>query len=348
MSSSNLKMVILTDDNKFVSEDNQEIPIGSIIYCLGSLFKQTSSGLSHVVGKIDDHTYFADPKYFHKLNDLAFPEQTEVTSTPETALQREGLLASAYRLMTAPFSIRTLKNVTARTRTRKSNPVKLVSIIEGTGIITQSEEQNDSMKIPPPNEMFLFNAQCEKSISQEVQFYFKSYQEFITSSNQRLITVINALNAMNIGHYNDLKIKYPGFILELPVIDINRLTSVIQRVYPMQVLQYSLGDSMKERPSMSQTMASENEENVGLFPPNGKNQEKLHIDQLVEDMNEEINERGSYQPPDGQGINCRGRLRSPESKTHRERYRYDVTDRRYRYDNYANKSDSSNNSQLIA
>ena len=96
-------MVILTDDNKFVSKDNQEIPIGSIIHCLGSLFKQTNSGLSHVVGKIDDHTYFADPKYLRKLNELAFPEQTEVTSTPETAPQREGWLVSAYRLMTAPF-----------------------------------------------------------------------------------------------------------------------------------------------------------------------------------------------------------------------------------------------------
>ena len=65
-------------------------------------------------------------------------------------------------------------------------------------------------------------------------------------------------------------------------------------------------------------------------------------------MNEEINERGSYQPPDGQGINCRGRSRSPESKTHRDRYRYDVTDRRYRYDNYTNKSNSSDNNQLTA
>ena len=134
-------MVILTNDKKFVSEDNQEIPIGSIIHYLGSLFKQTSSGLSHVVGKIDDHTYFADPKYFRKLNELAFPEQTEMTSTPETAPQREGLLASAYRLMTAPFLIRTPKNVTTKTRTRKSNPAKLVSITEGTSIITQSEEQ---------------------------------------------------------------------------------------------------------------------------------------------------------------------------------------------------------------
>ena len=154
MCSSNLKMVILTDDDKFVSEDNQEIPIGSIIHCLGSLFKQTNSGLNHVVGKIDDNTYFADPKYFCKLNELAFPEQTEVTSTLETAPQREGLLTSAYRLMTAPFSLRTPKNVTTRTRTRKSNPAKLVSITEGTGIKPQSEDQNNSMKIPLPNEMF--------------------------------------------------------------------------------------------------------------------------------------------------------------------------------------------------
>ena len=103
MSSSNLKTVIVMDDNRFVSEDNQQIPIGSIIHCLGSLFKLTNSRLSHVVGKIDDHTYFADPKYFRELNELAFSEQTELTTTPETALQREGLLASAYRLMTAPF-----------------------------------------------------------------------------------------------------------------------------------------------------------------------------------------------------------------------------------------------------
>ena len=159
--------------------------------------------------------------------------------------------------MTAPFSIRTLKNVT-RTRTRKSNPMKLLSITEGTGIKPQSEDQNDSMKLPPPNEMFLLNTQCEKSISQEVQFYFKNYQEFITSSNQKLITVISALNAVNVGHYNDFKLKYPGFILEPLVIDINRSTSVIHSVYPVQVLQYSLGDSMKEIPQ--KTTTSENKE----------------------------------------------------------------------------------------
>ena len=129
------------------------------------------------------------------------------------------MLASVYRLMTAPFSIRTPKNIT-----RKSNPAKLVSITESTGIASQSGDQNDSMKTPPPNEIFLLNAQCEKSISQEVQFYFKNYQEFITSSNQKLIAVISALNAMNIGCYNELRIKYPGFLLEPPVIEINKLT----------------------------------------------------------------------------------------------------------------------------
>ena len=66
--------------------------------------------------------------------------------------------------MTAPFLIRTPKNVTTRTRTRKSNPAKLVSITEGTGIKPHSEDQDDSMKIPTSNEMFLLNTQCEKSI----------------------------------------------------------------------------------------------------------------------------------------------------------------------------------------
>ena len=98
-----------------------------------------------------------------------------MTSTPETALQREGLLASAYRLMTTPFTVRTQKNVTTRTRKRKSSPTKLVSITETTGFNPQAEDQNNGMKIPPLNEMFLLNALCEKSITEEVQFYFKNY-----------------------------------------------------------------------------------------------------------------------------------------------------------------------------
>ena len=74
MSSSALKMVIVKDDKILVNEENQEIPKDSIIHCLGSLFKFTDSGLSHVVGKIDDNTYFTDPQFFRKINELAFSE----------------------------------------------------------------------------------------------------------------------------------------------------------------------------------------------------------------------------------------------------------------------------------
>ena len=172
MSTTVVKTITLRNDNKFVDEDNQEIPLESIIHCLGALYKVTDSGLSHVVGKIDDNTYFANPKCFHRLNELAFSEQTDVASTPDAAQQKEGLLTSAYRLMTAPFSMRTPKNVTTRTRKRKSSPSKMVCISKITGLATKAEDHNDIMKIPPPNEMFLLNAQCEKSIAEEVQFYF--------------------------------------------------------------------------------------------------------------------------------------------------------------------------------
>ena len=31
---------------------------------------------------------------------------------------------------------------------------------------------NNSMKMPPPNEMYQLNAHCEKSVAEEVQIYF--------------------------------------------------------------------------------------------------------------------------------------------------------------------------------
>ena len=112
--------------------------------------------------------------------------------------------------MTAPFTIRTPKNITTRARQRKSNPVKLVSPAEITG--TNAETERSSMKVPPPNEMFLLNTRFEKSIMDEVQSYFKDYQDFITSNNQKLIAVLSTLNATNMGRYNDLRIWYPGFL----------------------------------------------------------------------------------------------------------------------------------------
>ena len=189
-----------------------------------------------------------------------------MTRTPDAAPQKVGLLASTYRLMTVPFSMRTPKNITTRNRKRKSSPSKMASINKIVDLAMQAENYNDSMKVPPPNKMFLLNAWCEKSIAEEVQFYFKSYKEFVTGDNQKLKTVISASSATNIGHFYDLRIKYPGFMLEPPVVDINKLVAIIQSIYPMQVLQYSLGGTKKEEPAASNTAVSEDINNVGLFP----------------------------------------------------------------------------------
>ena len=144
----------------------------------------------------------------------------------------------------------------------------MVHINKIADLTTQAENHNDSMKVPPPNEMFLLNAQCERSIAEKIQFYFKTYKEFVTCDNQKLKTVISALNAANAGCYNDLRIKYPGFMLEPPVVDINKLVTVIQSIYPVQVLQYSLGATKKEGSATSNAAitVSKDINNVGLFP----------------------------------------------------------------------------------
>ena len=50
----------------------------------------------HILGKkIDNDTYFADSDLYIQLNELAFAEQLDVTSTPGAAPRKEGLLASA-------------------------------------------------------------------------------------------------------------------------------------------------------------------------------------------------------------------------------------------------------------
>ena len=78
---------------------------------------------------------------------------------------------------------------------------------------------------------------------------------------------------------------------------------------------------------------NEKMEGVGLFPPKGKNLDrpanpnlipintdefnehlgKPQMEQSVEEVNEDLNERGSYQPPDNPNDNSRSRPRSPES-----------------------------------
>ena len=56
-----VKKAMLSPDTVLVDENNIEIPLDSIIHCLGSLFQVTNSGLRHIVGKkIDNDTYFVD------------------------------------------------------------------------------------------------------------------------------------------------------------------------------------------------------------------------------------------------------------------------------------------------
>ena len=70
----------LRSDDKIVDENDQELPVGTVMHCLGALFKGTNSGIRHFIGKIEDNTYFADQQYFHQLNELAFSEKPDVTT----------------------------------------------------------------------------------------------------------------------------------------------------------------------------------------------------------------------------------------------------------------------------
>ena len=124
----NIKKAMLSPNKTLVDENNLEIEPNSVIHCLGSLFQVTDTGLRHIVGKkIADDTYFADSDLYVQLNELAFVEQSDVAITPDVAPRKEGLLASAYRFMTAPFVVRTPRNITTRNKRKKFSPNKLVT-----------------------------------------------------------------------------------------------------------------------------------------------------------------------------------------------------------------------------
>ena len=67
----------------------------------------------------------------------------------------------------------------------------------------------------------------------------------MTCKNEKLQSVIHALNAANVERYNDIKIQYPGFVRDPPLIDINKLVTLVQSVYPAQVVEYALGHGKK-------------------------------------------------------------------------------------------------------
>ena len=219
-----------------MDENNLEIPLNSIIHCLGSLFQVTNARLRHIVGKkIDNDTYFTNSELYRQLNELAFVEQSDVRSTPDAAPKKEGLLTSAYRFITAPFSVRTPSNVMTHNRRRKSSPNKLVSAESNI-----SPNTDDILKIPTPQEITRLDAICKNAMANEVKFFIHSYEDFMTCENEKLQSVINALNATNVDRYNEVRIQYPGFIWDPPLIDINKLVILVQSVYPAQVVAYSL------------------------------------------------------------------------------------------------------------
>ena len=189
----------------------------------------------------------------------------------------------------------------------------------------------------------------------EVKFFIHSYKEFMTSENEKLQSVIHALNAANVERYNKVRIQYPGFIWDPPLIDINKLVMLVQSIYPAQVVEYSLGRGKKSNSTMEGNDKHKVEETAGLFPPGKPKTDNNKYDESFRDFNKEqsINEfndgdRESYQPPDRNSHDYRSRSRSPEDSTHRERHRYEASDRRYRHDSYTGRSDSGYNKQLTS
>ena len=343
-----IKKATFSMDKTLVDQNNLEIPPNSIIHCLGSLFQVSDQGLKHVVGKkIDSKTYFADSGLYLQLNELAFVEQKDVTNTPDAAPSKEGLLASAYRFMTAPFQVRTPRNVTTRNKRKMSNPNKLVGS-EGlipTAVADKQPETEHIPKIPTSQEIIGLNARCEKETMKEVKFFIHSYEDFMNCTNEKLQSVISALNAANMERYNQVKIQYPDFTWQPPLIEISMLVTLIQRAYPAQVVEYTLG---RKTSSLGNVDKPKEEETPGLFPPTkpkvnnayNENFRNFNEEQLISEVNDE--DRGSYQPPDMNDHNYRPRSRSPETSSHRERNRYDATDRRSRHDSYASRSYNNN------
>ena len=65
MSVSVVNTAELRSDDKIVDENDQELPVGTVMLCLGALFKVTNSGIRHFIRKTEDNTYFANQQYFH-------------------------------------------------------------------------------------------------------------------------------------------------------------------------------------------------------------------------------------------------------------------------------------------
>ena len=255
--------------------------------------------------------------------------------------------------MTAPFLVRTPSNVTTRNRRKMSNPNKLVGSdkLTTSAVLGSPSKAEHVLKVPTSQEIIRLNAKCEKAVMNEVKFFIHSYEEFMNCTNEKLQSVISALNAANLERYNEVKIQYPDFTWQPPLIKISMLVTLIQRAYPAQVVEYTLG---RKKSSLENAVKTKEEEPPGLFPPTkpkvnnvyNENFRDFNEEQLINEVNDD--DRGSYQPPDKNGHDYRPRSRSPEMNSHRERNRYDASDRRSRHDSYASRSDNNYNNNLTS
>ena len=104
------------------------------------------------------------------------------------------------------------------------------------------------------------------------------------------------------------------------------------------MVEYTLGHGKKLSLDTENTVKHKVEEPAGLFPPtkpkiNNDYQENFrdfNEEQLINEVNDD--DRGSYQPLDKNSHDYRSKSRLPEMNSHRERNRYDTTDRRNRHD----------------
>ena len=99
----------------------------------------------------------------------------------------------------------------------------------------------------------------------EVKFFI--HEEFMSCKTEKLQSVTHALNAANTERYNEVKIQHPGFTWDPPLIDIGTLVTLVQRAYPAQVVECTLGHGKKSSLDTENTVKHKVEEPAGLFPP---------------------------------------------------------------------------------
>ena len=249
--------------------------------------------------------------------------------------------------MTAPILVRTPNNVTT---CNKLVCIDSLATPAGSNISPNTDE---NLKIPTPLEISRLDMRCEKAMANEVKFFIHSYEDYMNCNNEKLQSVISALNATDADKYNEVRIQYPGFVWDPPPIDINELVILVQSIYPAQVVEYSLGCGKKSDLDTEGNNKHKVQETAGLFPPSKPKVDSNNYDESFGEFNVEqsINkvndgDRGSYQPLDRNSHNYRSRSRSPEDNAHRERHRYNASDRRYRHDSYTGRSDSGYNNHL--